>query len=505
MGQGNSSRRRPVWDSAGRLHIAEFLKSAVKKITLARVSVFLLALVAGFYLYRELTRNVLIIEPFSVPRQYADLGLTGEVIANHVSDALEEIEKQTIAKQRQVGLRFDKFMPSGDLPSTIDVEIPGTKLGLRMLVDISREVFGIHPKRVRGDVVLTGAPVSISVRVSGTRHADVTRLLTGPVNDPQQVAHLAAEAILRDMNPFLLGVYKYEQCELQSVEEIGREMVTDPDHLEAALGHDLLGLVLGNRQHQKAAAAQFQQATDLAPQLTFAYSNWGLALDLLGERDATDKYKEAAKRDPSFSRVHAFWGITLYKQKNTNDGDAQFEQAKKLDSQDPLVFVNWGIALEEQGNHREAEDKYKKATEMDPTLMEAYKDWGDALASQQKWEEAAEKYTTAIEIKSGCAADAYNSWGAMLYYQGKLDDAIAKFRQAVQVDPRNVDAYNSWGNMLVRQDKTDEAIAKFQKALQIDPMSVDAYNNWGRALQQHGRFAEAKGKFDKANALSSPP
>jgi tetratricopeptide (TPR) repeat protein len=509
MAERTGSRRRPIWDSGAPSRVAEFLRSAAKKITLAQGLVFLLVLVVGLYLYRELTRNVLIIEPFNVPKQYADLGFTGEVIANHISDALHEIEKDTVGKQKQVGLTADEFMLSGDLPAAIDVEVPGTKLSLKTLVEITREAFGIYPKRVRGDVVLTtgqaDTPVTVTVRFSASRQSDVTRRLTSPVNDPQQVSQLAAEAILRDVNPFLLGAYKYWQCDLNAVTDIAQEMSKSADALESARGHDLLGVVHTERRRWKAAVKEFQRATELEPRLTFAYANWGLALESSKKPDeAIAKYQKAAELDPSFSRVYAFWGFTLYQQGKTAEAVAKFQEAIRSNPQDPAPYLNWGVALVTMGKQEEALAKYEKATDMDPKFPGAYKVWGDALAGQQKWEQAAEKYGKATEANPRCA-DTYNSWGWMLHTQGQNDDAIAKFRKAIEIDPGSADAYNLWGNIFFEQNKMDKAIAKYQIAVQVDPMSVDGYNNWGHALEELGRQAEAQEKFAKAQALSSVP
>jgi len=470
---------------------------------------FLLALAVGVYLYRELTRDVLIIEPFNVPKEYADKGFTDEVIANHVSDALAEIEKDAITKEKRAGLRVDTFVLSGDLPTTIDVEVPGTKLGLRTLVEIAREVFNIHPKRVRGDVVLSiapaAAPVSLTVRVSGARHPEVVRRSMIPDNDPERIPQLAAEAILHDVNPFLLGVYKQYQDDSETVEEIGRELLAGSDRLDRARGHDLMGLVDTARGRLKDAVAEYRQATELAPDLSFAYANWGFMLDNLDKAgEAITKYQKAVQLDPSYARAYVVWGYTLYKQGKPAEAEAKFQEAVRRDPGDPVTYDFWGAALAERGKEVEAFAKFEQALELDPKYWSTYTAWGDTLTRQEKWEDAAEKYRKAIETGPKSATP-YYSWGAMLSQQGKLDDAIAKFRLASQIDPGSAYAYNAWGVILFKQNKMEEAIAKFQKATQIDPKSLDAYNNWGNALQQLGRAAEAEEKFAKARALSSAP
>jgi hypothetical protein len=209
MAEVSGSHRRPIWDSGPRSRFAGFLRSAARKITITSAGAILLTVIVVPYLYREVTRDVLLIEPFNVPRQYAEMGLTGEVMANHVSDSLDEIEKDAITKEKRVGLRPDKFVLPGDLPATIDVEVPGTKLGLKTIVEIIREVLNIQPTRVRGD----GSPGSsgrraridnranfgVSPRASATsQHADerpFRRSATGGRSDSSRCESISTRGL----------------------------------------------------------------------------------------------------------------------------------------------------------------------------------------------------------------------------------------------------------------------------------------------------------------------
>jgi hypothetical protein len=280
MQKGAISRRVRHRPSRNRKDVTERFRSAIGNLTLSKVAGFLLVLIVVAYLYRDLTREVLIIEPFSVPKQYADMGLTGEVIANHISDEMSQIEGEALTNEKRVGLKSDNVALADDVPSVIDVEVPGTKLGLKTVVEIIRDILGIHQKRVRGDVVVGHAALSlnITVHISGLRRPDSVRHYAGPVDDPQQIPLLAAEAILRNVNPFALGVWQYLHDDIASVAQIGQEMVTDSDRLERARGHNFIGLVYADKERWKHAAEEFKQVTNLAPELSFGYSNWGLAL-----------------------------------------------------------------------------------------------------------------------------------------------------------------------------------------------------------------------------------
>jgi tetratricopeptide (TPR) repeat protein len=504
MAEVSGSHRRPIWDSGPRSRFAGFLRSAARKITVTSAGAILLTVIVVPYLYREVTRDVLLIEPFNVPRQYAEMGLTGEVMANHVSDSLDEIEKDAITKEKRVGLRPDKFVLPGDLPATIDVEVPGTKLGLKTIVEIIREVLNIQPTRVRGDVVLAAAedaPVSITVRISGSRPA-LPRHLSMPMNDPSAVPQLAAEAILRDVNPFLLAVYRAEQGDLIAVAEIGREMLASPDPLQSARGHNFMSVVYAGRERWKDAAREAQKAAELAPKFPPAYCNWGFALDNQGKlAEAISKYQKAVDLDASFARWYTIWGFTLYRNAKPAEAVAKFQEAVRRDPSDPSTYSFWGLALVQKGKESEAIAKYQQAIELDSKYSPAYDAWGYALLGQKRWDEAIQKFKKAIELNHRSSTP-YFGVGVALYNQKKLDDADDWFRQAVETDPENTLQYNLWGVMLFDLGKMDQAIARFRSAIQIDPENPALYFNWGEALKKLGRNEEAEEKFAKARALS---
>src|ERR1035437_7691277 len=87
-------RRRPVrqpslWSRLAALHRS--LKALVpfpRRRWLVVVAAGIIAAASYFYA----TRNNIIIETFNVPKQWADQGLTGDVVARQIRDALENME-----------------------------------------------------------------------------------------------------------------------------------------------------------------------------------------------------------------------------------------------------------------------------------------------------------------------------------------------------------------------------------------------------------------------------
>src|ERR1039458_1511921 len=118
--------RRPVWQPARLSRLSAFLKNALSKIRFKGLAIAVVALPLLLYVYREVTRDVLIIDPFTVPKQFEEAGLAPEVMANRIGDALRQMETATDSQMKK-----DILASLHDEGSPPDVEIPGTSLGLK--------------------------------------------------------------------------------------------------------------------------------------------------------------------------------------------------------------------------------------------------------------------------------------------------------------------------------------------------------------------------------------
>jgi len=150
------------------------------------------------YLYRDLTRDALIIEPFSVPKHFEETGLTPEVVANRICDALRQIETAS-----HTGMRKDNLISLRDEGIEPDVEIPGAKIGLKSVVEIARNILSVYPKHISGDIVVpanSGLPSSKSVTTitiyftQGRRRSSPISLVVAG-EDIEVLAQHAAEAM----------------------------------------------------------------------------------------------------------------------------------------------------------------------------------------------------------------------------------------------------------------------------------------------------------------------
>ena len=430
--------RRPVWQPGKLSRFASLLKDVPKQVTLSRiVCVFVLPVL--FYVYREVTHDALIIDPFTVPKRFEEAGLTSEVVANRIGDALREIEITT-----QTRMKKDNLSSLRDEGSMPDVEIPGTKVGLKTMVEITRTVFGIYPNHVSGDIVVrpTGpanaeaqATVTFYITQGRSRSRAISLVVTAL--DIGLLAQRTAEMVLGQVNPYVLAAYRVDHHEFEEAVEIIQRIIRNPpkDRTHISAAFILWGNILSDPEKGKydEAVAMYQKAIDLSPNMAVAHLNLG---------------------------------ILLAKQKKYGKAGAKFREAIKFDPNLALAYLNWGVALDAEKKDDEAGAKFQKAIELNPKDASACKDWGIALFHNKKYDQAGAMFEKAIGLNP-MDAGTYWIWGLALDEHEKYDEAGAKFQKVIELHPKNADAYRDWGIVLYHQKKYDDAEKKFAKAREL--------------------------------------
>ena len=267
------------------------------------------------------------------------------------------------------------------------------------------------------------------------------------------------------------------------------------------------------------AIEEYKAATELKPEYSEAYNNWGNALVELAKtksgnkaeklyKEAFEKYKLATKYKKDFHEAYYNWGLALCLLAETKSGteaeELYKEACKKYDEaitykQDyHEAYYNWGLALMElaeikSGNeaeklYKEACKKYDEAITYKQDDHEAYYNWGNALSELAKtksgneaeklYKEAFEKYNLATTYKKDLH-QAYNNWGVVLCQLAKtksnseakelINEAIKKFQQAVEYGG---DAYNLACLYAIRNQKA-EALKYLDIALSRNEITIN--------------------------------
>ena len=223
------------------------------------------------------------------------------------------------------------------------------------------------------------------------------------------------------------------------------------------------------------AIEEYKAATELKPEYSEAYYNWGLALCLLAKtksgNEAEELYKEACKK---------------------------YDKAITYKKDDHEAYNNWGVALMElaktkSGNeaeklYTEAFEKYKLATTYKKDKHEAYNNWGNALEdlaktksgseAEELYKEACKKYDKAITYKQDYH-EAYNNWGVALMDLAKTKsgseaeelykEAFEKYNEAIKYGGNS---YNLACLYAIRNQKA-EALKYLEQTLARNEITVD--------------------------------
>ena len=306
------SHRRPVWQPGKLSRFASFLTDVLEQVTLSRMVLVVFVLPVLFYIYREVTHDALIIDPFTVPKRFEEAGLTSEVVANRIGDALREIEITTQTRMKKDNL--SSLRDDGSMP---DVEIPGTKLGLKTVVEITRTVFGIYPKHVSGDIVVHAtipanaeaqATVTFYIAQGRSRSRAISLVVTAL--DIELLAQRTAEMVLGQVNPYVLAAYRADRGEFKEAVEIVQRIVENPseDRIHISAAFILWGSVLSQQEQYNEAIAKLQKAIELNSKDAIAYHNWGNVLSQQKKYDeAVAKLRKAIELDPKDVMAYVGW------------------------------------------------------------------------------------------------------------------------------------------------------------------------------------------------------
>jgi tetratricopeptide (TPR) repeat protein len=475
--------------------IITFLERTFKFIALSvPVSILVFVLV---YFYPRVSRDVLIIDSFSVPKQFEEAGFTPDVVANQIFNTMQEINADAHAQ-----IEKDEVTWARDEGSIPDVEVPGTKLGIKTFLEMARAIPGAHKARhVIGDIVAlqtgglsVGSQITVTIYFKDDQGSHIR--FVPKANDIDSLTREIAEKIWEQIKPFVLASYQYEHHNPEEALKLARRIIADepPDNSQVAAAYALIGKILSEQRSYDEAFANLNKSIELNSKSPFPYIVWGNALASQGNEHAHQGDKRAAE--------------TKY------DGAIeQYKKANEINPKSPVPYDNWGNTLrywskmlrdmKDQGAEKKQESAaaamYQEAIKKDRKFVQAYNNWGLLFSLQNNYPEAIEKYQRANDIDPRHANHKW--WGRALFAEKKYDEAIAQFQKAVEIDPRAVNGYNGWGDVLAAEKKYDEAIEQYKKTIAIDPNNAEAYEGWGNALREQGKRKAAEEKFARANEL----
>ncbi len=192
-------------------------------------------------------------------------------------------------------------------------------------------------------------------------------------------------------------------------------------------------------------------------------------------RRALDYFREAAKKDPSFSRAYAgianvYAILPLYAN-------------VRVDSLLPLAMQS-----------------IDKAIALDSTLAEAYASRATLLQASWRWADAERDYQRALRLDPNYAS-AHQWYGELLLINGRSSEAQAQLKRATELDPLSPITFGSYAMALASTHATDAAIAAGRRAVELDSTLLVTRFMLGAVYLQAGRIPDAVRELEAGNRL----
>ena len=492
----------------------------------------------------------LIIQPITVPPDFAVSGQDGSVLAQRLLDKLNglvrDADKWSFRSADSV---------SGNWGEDSKVEIPETGISVFELQRFLRQWLG-HETTMSGELYRTPAGIALTVRVDS--NAPVT--YEGREQDVDKLLSRAAEALLEQTQPYRYVLLLYAQGHpINSIVPVAQRLVDASSGLDRTWSQSALEEQLAFAGRFRESIAVCAQTIASAPGHPTGYFDmsppqWAVghlqqALDSMREfqrlihagadkdfrpqivsflldnadsfvGDLTGAYGDAVNADIAESKTAEFdlsvsapAALAADYARNHDTAAARAILARYHLSNDGILLQPEYItttgpdlpnfyllaSLDDWTGARNALEQADRValarggvtdvrhTLIWPWLAYAWSRTGNLKAAEELIALAPHDCTLCLQIRGRIA-------GA----RGDTAGAIHWFERAIQDAPSISFAYTDWGAMLLAKGDLDGAIAKFQSANQKSPHFADPLEMWGEALMAKNRSDLALAKFTEA-------
>ncbi len=522
----------------------ETVSLALKVLTGLVGLVFALAL--GSMVWSASQERGLVIEPFSVPPDFAQRGVTGQVIASRLLDRLSEMGEKTVSS-RPASTYANNW--NGD----IKVQIPQTGVSVGELRRTLVEWLGKQTS-IGGELYRTPQGLTLAAR-TGTAAA---KAHTGASEvELDRMIQAAAESVYATTQPYRYAIYLRRNGDAESLRramQMFQDLTRSADQVDRIWAYNGLAVALQDEGDFRGAIRAADAALAIAPRFAIIAGNRAYALSLLGLEEAfLQGYREADRSMRSDgSRYFSAYGVARIGPGNAAEAAAalgDFQSAlpdfRKAMATNPGDFygsvIRTQLALHQPGEvgetlaqvqeaPPEAAPRVKAMRAAELALVAASvawerEDWVRAhrLASgirpshlptgwQVAWALQATPLAAVALAKSGDPAgaqqliaatppDCYRcvvGRGVVAALAGDMRASDRWFAEAVRQGPSLPFAHAEWGRAKLARGDVEGSIAEFTKAHKKSPRWADPLKFWGDALARKSDHAEAIRKYSDA-------
>jgi tetratricopeptide (TPR) repeat protein len=493
------------------------------------------------------------IAAFSVPPDFVQRGVTGQVVASQLLDRLADLQARTITAR-------PASTYANDWGADIKVEIPETGVSIGELNRWLREWLG-HETRITGEVIRTASGVSVTARGGGAPG----QTFDGTEGDLNRLVQQAAESVYAQTQPYRYAAYLQSSGRQVDAEKAYARVAATGSAEDRPWALTAWGSLLASQRDFKGAAEKGHAAIEAGPELgeayavaymgEFAQSHREAALsvarlaarrlggrttgafpaeqtlriglgDFLGGTASAPRtetlsaegmsgfYLTAPVQAINLAQDHDISGArALLARVDPAAGAQAVLSPQNVESYCRFVLDDWAGVIAAPANYGSltfvpiAYAKSGQIKQAQAMVASSPMDCDDCVvnrgivaAAAHDWTEADRRFAE-VTRRSPSTPFAPTEWGRALLAKGDLDRAIEKLAEAHRRGPHYADALELWGEALVRKGDLKGAASKFAEADKYAPKWGRNHLRWGEALMLSGHYAEARAQYEAANGL----
>jgi tetratricopeptide (TPR) repeat protein len=200
-----------------------------------------------------------------------------------------------------------------------------------------------------------------------------------------------------------------------------------------------LGQVLGNKRPDDAIEA-FHEASVLDPKDPEPHLLSASLLEQQKPEDAEKEYQQAIELAPNMTDALIALSNLYMREKKFSDAQALLQKITVLRPKDAGARFQLARMLAIAGKNDEAAAEMEAGLKIDPNDKKAQRDLADMYVNGQKYDQAARLYTSLLTFNPGDAT-LHFSLGRVLLKQKQFADAEREFMKATQLKPQWGEAY----------------------------------------------------------------
>jgi cellulose synthase operon protein C len=284
---------------------------------------------------------------------------------------------------------------------------------------------------------------------------------------------------------------------------VSRKRVTDPQAGDEAEAKQLLdsGAAQLKKKDFQGAVATFEDYTDKVPDDAFGHFQLGYAYAGLGDSDrAADEFQQATEIDPNMGEAFLNWGLTLL-EKTPADAVEPLRQAAELMPKDARAELRLGEALERTGQTAPAIEAFRASVARDKNDPEAHAGLARELLKTNDASGAETEFRAALVLQPACSTCRGGLIDALLS-EKKTDAAESELAKLLQQRPGDPAATFALARLFAQQGDNSAALEQLDKAASGGPQTLDALKLRATVLLQMKNYNEAAAAMEKAAALS---